>query len=49
MLEDNYRRFLLNGIYWAAKGEVPVEGVQSTKPTDIQPYVQQPPTQAPRR
>jgi type 1 glutamine amidotransferase len=50
MLIDNYRRFLLNGIYWAARGKVPADGVQSTKPADIQPYVQQPaPQQAPPR
>lgn len=42
MLEDNYRRFLLNGIYWAAHGKVPVEGVQSKTPADIQPYVAAP-------
>jgi hypothetical protein len=42
MLGDNYRRFLLNGIYWAAHGNVPVEGVQSTTPTDIKPYVASP-------
>jgi hypothetical protein len=42
MLVDDYRRFLLNGIYWAARGTVPVEGVQSKTPADIQPFVQQP-------
>jgi type 1 glutamine amidotransferase len=42
MLVDNYRRFLLNGIYWAARGVVPVEGVQSVTPADIKPYVAQP-------
>jgi type 1 glutamine amidotransferase len=42
MLNDNYRRFLLNGIYWAAHGQVPAEGVQSTTPADIKPYVAQP-------
>jgi type 1 glutamine amidotransferase len=42
MLVDNYRRFLLNGIYWAAHGKVPVEGVKSTTPTDIKPYVATP-------
>jgi type 1 glutamine amidotransferase len=46
MLVDNYRRFLLNGIYWAAHGKVPVEGVKSTTPTDIKPYVATP---APQR
>ena len=30
-LED-YRRFLLNGIVWAARLEVPAEGVQSPNP-----------------
>jgi type 1 glutamine amidotransferase len=43
MLVDNYRRFLLNGIYWAARGKVPVEGVKSTTPADIKPYVAAPP------
>jgi type 1 glutamine amidotransferase len=43
MLVDNYRRFLLNGIYWAARGKVPVDGVQSKTPTDIKPYVATPP------
>lgn len=42
MLVDDYRRFLLNGIYWAARGVVPVDGVQSKTPTDIQPFVQPP-------
>jgi len=42
MLVENYRRFVLNGIYWAAHGQVPVEGVQSKTPADIQPYVAQP-------
>ena len=44
MLIDSYRRFLLNGIYWAARGKVPVDGVQSKTPTDIKPYA---PTPAP--
>lgn len=47
MLHDNYRRFLLNGIYWSAHGKVPVEGVQSTTPTDIKPYVASPPPRTP--
>jgi type 1 glutamine amidotransferase len=38
MLVADYRRFLLNGIYWAAGGKVPVEGVESTTPTDIKPF-----------
>jgi len=42
MLVDNYRRFLLNGIYWAAHGQVPAEGIQSKTPQDIQPYVPTP-------
>ena len=42
-------RFLLNGIYWAAHGKVPVEGVQSKTPTDIQPTVRPPMWQAPSR
>jgi hypothetical protein len=47
MLHDNYRRFLLNGIYWSAHGKVPGEGVQSTTPTDIKPYVASPPPRTP--
>jgi type 1 glutamine amidotransferase len=31
---EDYRRFLLNGIVWAAKMEVPAGGVQSTPPED---------------
>jgi hypothetical protein len=31
---EDYRRFLLNGIVWAAKMDVPAEGVQSTPPAD---------------
>jgi type 1 glutamine amidotransferase len=46
MLVDDYRRFLLNGIYWAARGQVPVEGVQSATPAGIEPYVA---PQMPRR
>lgn len=46
MLVDDYRRFLLNGIYWAARGQVPVEGVQSKTPADVKPYVAPP---APQR
>jgi type 1 glutamine amidotransferase len=38
MLVDNYRRFVLNGIYWAAHGKVPVEGIESRTPTDIKPF-----------
>lgn len=47
MLVDDYRRFLLNGIYWAARGQVPVDGVQSVKPAGIEPYVA--PAAPPRR
>jgi len=47
MLVDDYRRFLLNGIYWAARGRVPVEGVQSARPAGIEPYVA--PQAPPRR
>jgi len=39
MLIDAYRRFLLNGIYWAAGGKVPVEGVDSETPEGIEIYV----------
>jgi len=50
MLVDDYRRLLLNGIYWAAHGTVPVDGVQSNTPTDIQPTPSQPmpPVPAPK-
>jgi type 1 glutamine amidotransferase len=49
MLVDNYRRFLLNGIYWAARGKVPVDGVQSKTPADIKPYVAPAPQAPPRQ
>jgi type 1 glutamine amidotransferase len=39
MLIDDYRRFLLNGIVWAAGLEVPAGGVESTRPEGIEPYV----------
>jgi type 1 glutamine amidotransferase len=42
MLVDDYRRFLLNGIYWAARGAVPVEGVQSATPAGIKPFIAAP-------
>lgn len=42
MLIDVYRRFLLNGIYWAAHGNVPNAGIDSVTPTGIEPYVIQP-------
>ena len=32
---DDYRRFLLNGIAWAAGLEVPAGGVQSTAPASV--------------
>jgi hypothetical protein len=31
---EDYRKFLLNGIAWAAGLEVPAGGVQSTVPAD---------------
>jgi hypothetical protein len=34
---EDYRRFLLNGIAWAAGLEVPAGGVQSTVPQDTAP------------
>jgi type 1 glutamine amidotransferase len=34
---EDYRRFLLNGIVWAAGMEVPAGGVQSTVPQDTAP------------
>ena len=34
MQVEDYRRFLLNGIVWAAGMEVPAKGVQSTLPKD---------------
>jgi type 1 glutamine amidotransferase len=33
-LDDNFRRVLLNGIVWSAKGDVPKGGVQSTVDPD---------------
>lgn len=39
MLIEDYRRLLLNGIYWAAGGKVPVQGITSETPRDIKPYV----------
>jgi hypothetical protein len=39
MLVDDYRRFLLNGIVWAAGLDVPAGGVQSTRPEGIEPFV----------
>lgn len=34
---EDYRRFLLNGIVWAARMEVPAEGVRSTPPAEEAP------------
>ena len=34
---EDYRRFLLNGIVWAAGLDVPAGGVQSTVPRDTAP------------
>ena len=31
--DDNFRKVMLNAIWWAAKGEVPAEGVASKTPT----------------
>ena len=39
MLLDDYRKFILNGIVWAAGREVPGGGVQSQTPEGIEPYV----------
>jgi type 1 glutamine amidotransferase len=41
---DNYRRFLLNGIAWAAHVEIPRAGVQSPTPdvTDVSPRTNAP-------
>ena len=39
MLIDDYRKFLLNGIVWAASLDVPADGVASATPEDIEPYV----------
>ncbi|HTQ98945.1 MAG TPA: ThuA domain-containing protein [Candidatus Acidoferrum sp.] len=44
MLIDVYRRFILNGIWWAAHGKVPNEGIDSQTPKGIEPYKEQPPT-----
>ena len=47
MLIDDYRRFLLNGIVWAAGVDVPAGGVQSEKPEGIEPFVQPAPPRRP--
>jgi type 1 glutamine amidotransferase len=39
MLIEDYRRFMLNGIVWAAGRDVPAGGVQSDTPAGIEPYV----------
>jgi type 1 glutamine amidotransferase len=39
MLIEDYRKFLLNGIVWAAGGAVPADGVPSATPAGIEPYV----------
>jgi type 1 glutamine amidotransferase len=39
MLVDDYRKFILNGIVWAAGRDVPAGGVQSATPEGIEPYV----------
>jgi type 1 glutamine amidotransferase len=39
MLIEDYRKFLLNGIVWAAGRDVPSDGVQSDTPEGIEPYV----------
>jgi hypothetical protein len=43
---DNYRRFLLNGIAWAANIEIPRGGVQSPTPdvSDVSPAAPRPPS-----
>jgi type 1 glutamine amidotransferase len=38
MLIEDYRKFLLNGIVWAAGREVPAGGVQSETPEGIEPF-----------
>ena len=45
---DDLRRFILNGIVWTAKLEVPAEGVQATLPDlkDFKPTLVDP-TNAP--
>ncbi|MEO8019298.1 MAG: ThuA domain-containing protein [Pseudomonadota bacterium] len=42
---DNYRRFLLNGIAWAANIEIPKAGIQSPTPdvSDVSPGARPPP------
>jgi hypothetical protein len=42
---DNYRRFLLNGIAWAAHIEIPKGGIQSPTPdvSDVSPAAPRPP------
>ena len=39
MLIDDYRKFILNGIVWAAGREVPSGGVDSATPAGIEAYV----------
>jgi hypothetical protein len=39
MLVDDYRKFILNGIVWAARRDVPGGGVESATPEGIEPYV----------
>ena len=34
---EDYRRFLLNGIAWAAGLEVPAGGIQSSVPAEVPP------------
>jgi type 1 glutamine amidotransferase len=43
---DNYRRFLLNGIAWAANMEIPKAGIQSPAPdvSDVSPSAVKPPS-----
>lgn len=42
---DNYRRFLLNGIVWAARIEIPKGGIRSPTPdvSDVSPSAPRPP------
>jgi type 1 glutamine amidotransferase len=49
LAKDNYRKFLLNGIAWAAQMEIPKEGIETPTPdvSEVSPRPQFPP-QPPR-
>lgn len=51
LVRDDYRKFLLNGIAWAARMEIPEKGVNSPVPdvSDVSPSRPRPVQQAPAR